>query len=256
VLAQQGRISSPTDWVFNGAISPRSDGLGAAIVYNRSSSTIYPLIAARSRFQSTPAGTWSAGELVLATSSTFDNDATCSPPPPPPPPPPSSCRWGDYAAATPDPVQANLVWGTSEFNTASTNAPAWSDQNFALWVAAAPTAVIAVADDMSAVVSWSAPPVESVGPIANYTIKAYVGATVVATMTTAGPGPAAVFKGLTNGTTYIFTVTANGAIGLSPESLPSNAVTPTRAPSQTSSAPVPPRDPVNQSSPAPVPPGR
>jgi hypothetical protein len=31
VLAQQGRISSPTDWVFNGAISPRSDGLGAAI---------------------------------------------------------------------------------------------------------------------------------------------------------------------------------------------------------------------------------
>jgi hypothetical protein len=38
--------------------------------------------------------------------------------------------------------------------------------------------------------------------------------------------------------------------------MPSNAVTPSRATWQTSSAPVPPRDPVNQSSPAPVPPGR
>jgi hypothetical protein len=243
VLVQQGRISSPTDWVFNGAISPRSDGLGAAIVYNRSSSTIYPLIAARSRFQSTPAGTWSAGELVLASSTAFDNDVSCNSPRG------SPCRWGDYAAATPDPVQANLVWGTSEFNTASTSAPAWSDQNFALWVAAAPTGVTGAPGDGSAFVSWTAPPLESVGPITNYTIKAFVGTAAVATMTTGDAGTSATFKGLTNGTTYTFTVTANGSIGASPESMPSNAVTPSRATLQTSSAPVPPRDPVNPSSP-------
>jgi hypothetical protein len=251
VLAQQGRISSATDWVFDAAISPRSDGLGAAIAYNRSSSSIYPLIAARVRFQATPPGTWSAGELVLATSATFDNDRSCSSPPPP-----TSCRWGDYAAATPDPVLTNLVWGTGEFNTASTSAPAWSDQNFALWVAVSPMDVAAVADDASATVSWSPPPSEF-GPVTNYLIKAYAGAAVVATMTTTSPVTLAQFKGLTNGTTYTFTVTANGPGGPpSSESMPSNAVTPTRAPSQTSSAPVPPRDPVNPSGGAPTPTGR
>lgn len=241
-LAQQGIVSSPTDWVFNAAISPRFDGQGAAIVYNRSSPTILPLIAARIRFQSTTPGTWAAGELVLASSSAPDSDRSCNSPPGAP------CRWGDYAAASPDPVQTNLVWGTGEFNTASGMNPAWSNQNFAIWVAVAPSAVAAVADDGSAAVNWSAPPVESVGPVANYTIKAFVGASLVATMTTAGPVTAAIFKGLTNGTTYTFTVTANGTIGPSPESISSNAVTPTRAPVQSTSQPVS-RDAAKQSDP-------
>jgi hypothetical protein len=249
VLAQQGSISSPTDWVFNAAISPRFDGQGAAIVYNRSSSSTFPLIAARIRLQSTASGMWEPGELVLASSAFADMDRSCNVPVG------SPCRWGDYAAATPDPLQINLVWGTSEFNTASGTNPAWSNQNFALWIAAAPSAVTAWAGDASASVSWIAPPVESVGPIANYTIKAYAGSSVVATMTTGGTGTAAIFMGLTNGTTYTFTVTANGAIGPSPESMSSNAVTPTRAAAQATSTPAP-RDSAVQSTPAPPPPGR
>ena len=45
-MTQQGDIASATDWVFNGAISPRFDALGAAVFYNRSSPTILPVIAA------------------------------------------------------------------------------------------------------------------------------------------------------------------------------------------------------------------
>jgi hypothetical protein len=246
VLAQQGSAASSTDWVFNAAISPRFDGQGAAIVYNRSSATILPLIAARIRLQSTATGMWEPGELVLATSAAADGDRTCNVPPGLP------CRWGDYAAATPDPVQANLVWGTSEFNTAVGTTPAWSNQNFALWVSVAPSNVMAAAGDASAMVSWSAPPVESVGPIGYFAVKAYSGSTVVATMLTTGSTTSAIFKGLTNGTTYTFTVTANGTIGPSPESLASNAVTATRAVAASTSTP-PPRDPAMQSGSAPSP---
>jgi titin len=249
VLAQQGTLSSPTDWVFDAAISPRWDAFGAAIVYNRSSSSIYPVLAARMRFQSTPLGNWEPGELILASSTAADTDHSCNSPPA------SPCRWGDYAAATPDPVQTSLVWGTGEFNTASGPTPAWSNQNFAIWVAATPSAVTAWAGDATASVSWSAPPV-SVGPVTNYTIKAYVGATVVATTTTADPGTVAIFKGLINGTTYTFTVTANGTRAPRDESLASNPVTPTRVavPAPTSAPPS--RDPVTSSGPAPSPSGR
>ncbi len=125
-LAQQGSVSSATDWVFNAAISPRWDGQGAAIAYNRSSANIDPLIAAQVRYLATAPGAWAPGELVLATSSAADNDHSCNSPPG------SPCRWGDYSGLTPDPVQTNLVWGTSEFNTASGSTPAWSDENFAI----------------------------------------------------------------------------------------------------------------------------
>jgi len=125
---QQGIVSSPTDFVFNAAISPTSDARGAAIEYNRSSSSIFPVIAAQVRRAVTPANQMDPGELILATSSAADVDFTCNNPAGAP------CRWGDYSAATPDPVQTNIVWGTNEFNTASTNPPAWSDENFALLV--------------------------------------------------------------------------------------------------------------------------
>ena len=134
-LADVGTISDPNDWVFNAAISPRFDAQGAAIQYNRSSLTTYPVIAAQIRLASTPAGQMEPGELVLATSSNFDADFTCNNPSPGVP-----CRWGDYSAASPDPVQTNVVWGTNEFNTASGSTPAWSDENFALLVGTIRTA--------------------------------------------------------------------------------------------------------------------
>jgi hypothetical protein len=129
MLAQEGQVSNASDWVFDAAISPRFDGFGAVIAYNRVSTVAghFPVVAAQVRFASTAAGTMAPGELVLATSTAADTDFSCNNPTAGVP-----CRWGDYSGATPDPVQANLVWGTGEFNTAATSTPAWSDENFAI----------------------------------------------------------------------------------------------------------------------------
>src|SRR5439155_12719725 len=68
-LRQQGQVDSPTDFVFNGAISPAIGGDSAAIFYNRSGTAPLAIIGAQSRCPSTPLGTMDAGELVLGTSS-------------------------------------------------------------------------------------------------------------------------------------------------------------------------------------------
>jgi hypothetical protein len=253
-LTQQGTVSSPTDFVFNGAISPRLDGQGADVFYNRSSSAIYPVIAAQTRLTSTAPGTMLPGELVLSSSSAADTDFSCNNPPGPPPIAP--CRWGDYSAATPDPVQPNVVWGTNEFNTASGPTPAWADENFAVFgpvAPQAPTGVVARAGDQSAWVGWTPSSFDAGTPTTNYKLTAYVGPSPVATLTVAAPATAAIFKGLTNGTTYTFTVIAINLVGPSPESAHSNPVTPTRAVQQAPIASPPSRSPVNQAPPAPSP---
>jgi hypothetical protein len=236
-LAQQGMISSPTDFVFNAAISPQANGLGAAIFYNRSSASIDPLIAGRIRHSSTALGTFEPPELILAKSATgsngIDNDLSCNSPAGAP------CRWGDYSAASPDPVQTDVVWGTN-MTTQGCGCPgnvAWDDQNFAVRTvpnAVAPASVSATAGDKYAWVRWSPVQGDSHAPLTGYTIKAYSGVTLVGS-TTAGTNATFVrFLGLTNGTAYTFTVTANTASVLtdSPESVHSNAVTPTHAANQ------------------------
>ena len=233
-LANEGNITSPTDFVFNGAISPRSDAGGAAVIYNRSSATIDPVIAAQIRLTATASGTMEPGELVLGTSAAADTDFTCNNPTLGIP-----CRWGDYAGASPDPVVKSVVWGTSEVNTAVGATPAWADRNFALSFVTtphAPTAVAATAADHSAYVSWTPSTFVPSSPVTSYTITSYVGVT-------AGPhvvvGPSATtvhFPALTNGVTYTFTVIATNSVGDSPESVHSNPVTPTRKAAQAAPA--------------------
>jgi hypothetical protein len=223
---QQGIVSSPTDFVFNAAISPTSDAQGAAIFYNRSSSTILPVIGAQRRGAATTANQMAPGELILATSSASDTDFSCTSPYGP------ACRWGDYSAATPDPAQTNVVWGSNEFNTAAGSTPAWSDENFALLVEAAPhapTAVVAsIPGDKSAWITWTPSAFNAGTPTTSYKLTAYIGASPVGTLTVAAPATAASFNGLTDGATYTFTVIAINVIGPSPESVHSNAVTPSR----------------------------
>ena len=85
----------------------------------------------------------------------------------------------------------------------------------------APTGVSATAGDTTASVSWTAPG-DGGSPITSYTVTP---SPADGTVTMTGPTSATV-TGLTDGTTYTFTVTATNLIGTSDPSAPSNQVTP------------------------------
>jgi hypothetical protein len=127
-VRQQGDLVSPTDFLWNAAISPSAAGNDAAIFYNRGSTSQLALIGALTRSSSTPLGQMDAGETVLGTSSApMSEDAfqgNCNPNP---------CRWGDYSGATPDLNNSHVVWGSNQvagppfFGFAQ-----WTTQNFAV----------------------------------------------------------------------------------------------------------------------------
>ena len=88
----------------------------------------------------------------------------------------------------------------------------------------------ASAGDRTAAVAWTAP-ADGGSTITSYTVTPYVSGVAQTPTTVAGNPPAssAAVTGLTNGTTYTFTVTATNAVGTGPASAPSNAVTPAGA---------------------------
>lgn len=96
---------------------------------------------------------------------------------------------------------------------------------------AAPTGVIATAGNAQANVSWTAPG-NGGSPLTSYTVTPYIGATAQTPTTITGTPPAtnATIAGLSNGTSYTFTVSAANSVGPGPASSPSNAVTPAVAP--------------------------
>jgi hypothetical protein len=98
----------------------------------------------------------------------------------------------------------------------------------------APQNASATAGNQSADVSWQAPASDGGSAIADYTVTSTPGGQ---TCTTAGDTSCTV-DGLTNGTTYTFTVTATNDVGTGPASQPSPPVTPSSHPPDTTPATV------------------
>jgi uncharacterized repeat protein (TIGR01451 family) len=94
----------------------------------------------------------------------------------------------------------------------------------------APLNVVGVASNSAVTVSWS--PAQSNQPVTSYTVNTLVGGGAIASQAVVPVAgslfpPTSVFiGGLTNGTTYTFTVSATNASGTSPDSAPSAPVTP------------------------------
>jgi hypothetical protein len=132
---QQANIVNAGQFTFNGAISPSLAGNDAAVFYNQASPTDFVSYRAQGHGSADSLAVM-RGEVVLATSTVKDGDFTCqsnnltrTPAAP--------CRWGDYAAASPDQGNLHVVFGTGMLaGTGGSSAVAgWSTTNAAVTLA-------------------------------------------------------------------------------------------------------------------------
>ncbi len=132
---QTGTVAVAGEFAFNGAISPDTQGSGAAINYSVGGSDLLVQIRAQIHAPGSAPGLMSS-ETTLAASAGVDDDFTC---PTRSTPASTSCRWGDYAGASPDPNSSTAVWGTNQANAAPDGtgmSAQWLTNNFSLQIGA------------------------------------------------------------------------------------------------------------------------
>ena len=128
-----------------------------------------------------------------------------------------------FAAASPTPTPAPTASPTPSPTATPAPSPTPAPTPTPVVTApGAPTNVTAIAANAAAWVTWKAP-ADGGSSITSYSITSGDGAVA---LTVSGNAIRAHVKGLINGQTYMFTITAANAIGSGPASTPSNAVTP------------------------------
>jgi len=116
-LIQKGTVTSGSLFEFNGAISPnrrvngatKQGGNAMLMNFNTSSASTFPSIKMVSKVGSGA----QSGQAAVKTGTTlsgFDCSRVSET---------GSCRWGDYASATPDPSTSNTIWNVSQFGAGS-----------------------------------------------------------------------------------------------------------------------------------------
>lgn len=119
-VIQKGKATSGSLFEFNGAITPNREvkgstkGGGNAMVmnFNTSSSSTFPSIKMVSKVGSSA----QSGQVAVFNGTKPLSGFDCRHAPQP-------CRWGDYAAATPDPSTANNIWQVSQFGAGTASTP-------------------------------------------------------------------------------------------------------------------------------------
>src|SRR5262249_53544945 len=156
------------------------------------------------------------------------------------------------------PVGQSAVWGTGEYVTAATSAPAWRNRNFSVPAAPpdAPANFVGTASGSDfACVGWTAPSANG-SAILDYTINAYVGSSVVKSVTIGAAATGGCVPGLTVGVTYTFKALATNDVGPGPESLGTGPLLVTRGATASTSAASGARTGAQQGTSAPSPPPR
>jgi hypothetical protein len=220
-LRQQGDVASASDFVFNGAVSPSIGGDSAAVFYNRGGASTLPVIAAQTRGASTPLGSLDAGELVVGQSSAADQDFTCGYSSPTAP-----CRWGDYAGASPDPINPGVVWGSNQVTGGCIFIcgffAQWQTRNFAVVAStgsaatppSAPTLNAPVAGNGSVTLTWSAPSSNGGAAITGYAVYRATSSGAEAAPPLANTGGLTYTDtAVTNNVTYYYKVAAINSAG-------------------------------------------
>jgi hypothetical protein len=137
---QQGEVKDAGNWLFNAAMAPTDSGNEAVLHYD--SASPFQLVQVRARARGPGAALGTLGDEVTVDSSDAAYDEpTCHDARP-------YCRWGDYSAATTDPVDEHAVWGSNQaIGPVNAGKPHWKTRNFALKPAALPVPVPVPAPD-------------------------------------------------------------------------------------------------------------